>query len=125
MYPWLSYDEIKSYAVCFRCRQFLKDDSFVFQNWKKKERLSKHSRSKAHELAMTRWLMTEANKKRDTSLLHQLDSNHQNAVRRNREYIKVIIETLIFTAQQNIAQRGHVENRTNIGDVSDVNRGNF
>ena len=31
----------------------------------------------------------------------------------------------MFTAQQNVAQRAHVESRLDLGAVSDVNRGNF
>ena len=54
-----------------------------------------------------------------------LDSNHKSMVVKNRKYLEVIIECLVFTAQQNIAQRGHEESRTHIGQVSDVNRGNF
>ena len=33
--------------------------------------------------------------------------------------------SLFFTAQQNIAQRGHEEERGDLGSFSDVNRGNF
>jgi len=40
-------------------------------------------------------------------------------------YLKVIIETLLFTAQQNIAQRSSAENRADIKRISDENRGNF
>jgi len=40
-------------------------------------------------------------------------------------YLKVIIETLLFTAQQNIAQRSSAENRADIKMISDENRGNF
>ena len=39
--------------------------------------------------------------------------------------MRVIIETLMFTAVQNIALRGATESRENIQDVSDINRGNF
>ena len=31
----------------------------------------------------------------------------------------------MFTAQQNISQRGHEENRFNISEIKDINRGNF
>ena len=37
----------------------------------------------------------------------------------------MIIECLFYTAQQNIAQRGHEEDRSNLGQRSDINRGNF
>ena len=32
---------------------------------------------------------------------------------------------MLLTAEQNIPQRGHEENRQNIGEISDTNRGNF
>ena len=39
----------------------------------------------------------------------------------NREYVKIIVDTLQLTAVQNIAQRGHCESN----DDADENRGNF
>ena len=53
-----------------------------------------------------------------------MESQHQATVQKNRVFLKVIIETLLITAQQNISQRGHEENRQNIGEISDTNRGN-
>ena len=43
----------------------------------------------------------------------------------NVSSIKTAIECLMFTAQQNIAQRGHDEQRDSLSNSSDVNRGNF
>ena len=40
-------------------------------------------------------------------------------------WLRVIIECLMFTAQQNIPQRGHTECRSNLSSASDFNRGNF
>ena len=54
-----------------------------------------------------------------------MESQHQAIVQKNRVFLKVIIETLLITAQQNISQRGHEENRQNIGEISDTNSGNF
>ena len=59
------------------------------------------------------------------SVIDLLDSHHKDSVKANRQYMKIIIESLVFTAQQNIAQRGHEEDRSNIAEVSDVNRRNF
>ena len=63
--------------------------------------------------------------RKKTSTAVQLDTEHQKEVREYREYLCVIIERLAFTAQQNIGQRGHHEDRENIELVSDINRGNF
>ena len=42
-YPWLSYDVEKDFSVCFACIEFGKDAAFVFKNWKKPSKLTKHS----------------------------------------------------------------------------------
>ncbi len=44
----------------------------------------------------------------DTSMLNALDNKHQE-VEQNRTYIKTVAEVLLFTATQNISQRGHLE----------------
>ena len=74
---------------------------------------------------MAKWIDSRANKKRNTSILSKLQESHKHCVKENREYLKVIIECLMFTAQQNIAQRGHDEQRDDLSNSSDVNRGNF
>ena len=58
-------------------------------------------------------------------ILSKLQESHKQDVKENRDYLKVIIECLMFTAQQNIAQRGHDEQRDGLSNSSDVNRGNF
>ena len=63
--------------------------------------------------------------RKNSSVLQQLSSAHQEQVTINRKYLQVIIECLIFTAMQNIAVRGHEESRKDIWEVSEINRGNF
>ena len=58
---------------------------------------------------------------KQTSVLKQLHSAHQEYVGKNREHLKDIMETLFFTAQQNIAQIGHEEERSDFGNFSDIN----
>ena len=74
---------------------------------------------------MTKWALSKVNDKKNTSVLKQLDSAHKQLVLSNRKYLQVIIECLMFTAQQNVAIRGHEEDRKNIWEVPDINRGNF
>ena len=74
---------------------------------------------------MTKWTLSKANDKMNTSVLKQLDSAHKQFVLSNRQYLQVIIEYLMFTTQQNVAIRGHEEDRKHIWEVSDINRGNF
>jgi len=110
---------------CYPCQKYGNDDSFSFWNWKKPERLAKLSQSKTHNLAMTQWITDKINQKRQTSILSQLDNAHKDMVRKNRDYLKVIIESLLYLAQQNLSVRGHQETRTNLVESSDINRGNF
>ena len=124
-YPWISYEVDKNACVCFACAKFEKDTSFVYTNWKKPTKLTKHGKSENHVRAMTRWAHFKAMQKKKTSILRQLNSAHQEHVASNRQYLQVIIECLMFTAQQNLATRGHEESRKNIWEVSDINRGNF
>ena len=74
---------------------------------------------------MLKWINAKSNQKMNNTILNQLDSQHQVAIKKNRQYLKVIIEILMFTAQQNIAQRNLEECRQNIHEISNVNRGNF
>lgn len=74
---------------------------------------------------MTKWINARTSEKQKSTILTQLDSYHREQVQQNRQYLQVIIECLMFTAQQNIAQRGHEEERDKLGKISDSNRGNF
>ncbi|XP_068692664.1 zinc finger MYM-type protein 1-like [Montipora foliosa] len=49
-YPWLSCDVEKDVCACFACIEFGEDASFVFKNWKKPSKLTKHSQSENHEI---------------------------------------------------------------------------
>ena len=124
-YPWLSYNCETKTACCYPCQKYLNAHDFTFDNWKKIERLTKHHKSENHQTAMAKWIDSRANKKKNTSILSKLQESHEQYVKENRDYFKVIIECLVFTAQQNIAQRGHDEQRDSLSNSSDVNRGNF
>ena len=103
----------------------MNDNTFTFCNWKKTERLTKHHQSEAHSLAMTKWLEYRQMQRKSSSIISIIDDGHRNYVKRNREFLYVIIKCLFYTAQQNITQRDHEEDRLNLGQRSDVNRGNF
>ena len=124
-YPWLSYEANDDQCVCFPCRKFGNDNSFVYSNWKKSEKLRKHGNSEKHITAMTKWALFKANKSRNTSVLEQLSRAHKENVDCNRRYLRVIIECLMHNVQQNSPLRGHEESRDHIWEVSDTNRGNF
>ena len=124
-YPWIDFDTATSSVSCFPCKQFMKDDHFTYNNWKKSERLKKHSISQTHLLAMTKWGDAQATKKNQNSVLSQIRSQHAAEVAENRRYLQMIIESIAYLGKQNIAFRGHNENRDSLTELSDVNRGSF
>ena len=83
----------------------------LFDNWKKPERLIRHHKSKNHLRAMEMWMFSRANKRRQSSLLCKLYESHKNSTKENRQYLKAIMECLMYTATQNIAQCGHENNK--------------
>ena len=74
-------------CVCFPCREFEKDDLFVFNNWKKPEKLSKHGKSKKRITSMTKWALSKAKHMMNTSVLKQFDSAHKQYVLSNQRYL--------------------------------------
>ena len=115
----------KREASCYACEAYSTNSSFKFVHWKKSNRLMKHAKSEAHYFAMTKWINAKRNEKQKVTILSKLDRQHKASVLQNRHYLKVIIECLMFTAQQNIEQRGHGEERDNVSEMCDTNRGNF
>jgi lipoprotein NlpI len=63
--------------------------------------------------------------RKQRTILSLLKDQHETVVKQNKQYLRVIIECLFYTAQQNIALRGHDETHTEFGNQSDTNRGNF
>ena len=124
-YTWVSYSTGKDESTCFACSRFSKEFSFVFNNWTKPYKLSKHNASEKHLNSMTKWVLYKAASNNSSSVLKQLDSFHSEKVESNRQYLQIIIECIMFAAQQNIAVRVHEESRQNIWEVSVINRGNF
>ena len=54
-----------------------------------------------------------------------MSSSHKEKVREITKYLTVIIQSLIFTTQQNLYLRGHKEIRIDISVMSHFNRGNI
>ena len=123
-YPWISFNKDKNTAKCFPCEKY-KKCVFEFSNWKKFERLAKHANSHDHREAMTNWIQHRYAVAKNKTVTDGIITAHERFVKKNRQYLRVIIECLLFTAQQNIAQRAHEEVRLNLSLPSDVNRGNF
>ncbi|CAB3983629.1 Hypothetical predicted protein [Paramuricea clavata] len=103
----------------------MRDNTFTFDNWKRSDRLKKHIKSGVHKNAVAKWINSRIHSKHETSVMKQLTDARQKDVLRNREYLRIIITSIFYTAQQNVALRGHEENRNDIGKMSDINRGNL
>ena len=74
---------------------------------------------------MIKWCDAQAIKKGQTSVLSQIQSHHAAEVVDYRRYLQIIVETVAYLGKQNIAFRGHAEDRTSLSELSDTNRGNF
>ena len=68
---------------------------------------------------MEQWAEFKIRKKSGSKILKALNVGHDKLVLENRHYIKALIECLIYTCCQNIAQRGHDESENS------ENKGNF
>ena len=123
-YSWLGYTIARSAGYCHPCEKY-GNYCIEFKNWKKTDKFLKHSKSEAHKTSMVKWVCYRAQTKTNASVLTSMDVNHETMVAKNRKYLCVIIECVMYTAQQNIPQRGHKECRSNLASMSDNNRGNF
>ena len=105
-HPWLEYSVEDKTATCYACQK-IPCKEFVFSNWKRPEALIKHQKSQDRDIAIARWIAFSENIRRKTSIAKQLDNKQREKNQRIREYLRVLIECLVFTAQQNIAERGY------------------
>ena len=124
-YPWIHYSTKTKKVTCFPCNKYGQNKLFSFDNWKKTERLRKHSLSESHLLAMLKWADSKAATFKQNNILIQVRSQHAAEVADNRKYLKIMIENVSFLAKQNISFRGHKEKREDLTVLSSINRGNF
>ena len=68
---------------------------------------------------MQAWAEFKQQKTTGARIQRAFDVGHAKAVKENRRYVRVVIDVLIYTACQNIAQRGHREGNDT------TNRGEF
>ncbi|KPP57050.1 hypothetical protein Z043_125263, partial [Scleropages formosus] len=97
--------------------------SSAFKNWKKVTfkdgGLASHSRTEHHRDAMMTWKEFETSEKKQESLIGNLNKKYNKKVKENRDNIKKLAEVLLYTAPQNIGQRGHNET------IESDRKGNF
>ena len=127
-FKWLEYSPHLDKAYCFPCRVFNRNNhndlAFVstgFQNWKRAlEKFRAHEKSFTHKSAFQAWYAAQqAQNNPEKNVLSLINLQHKKTVEENRQYLKAIIDTIIFLGKQGISFRGHREN-----DES-LNKGNF
>ena len=123
-YPWIEYNVDRKAATCFSCRTYLQKD-WEFKKWKQTERIKTHASSENHRLSLQKWMDSRVTESQQKSILNQLKTHHGEEVEKNRLYVKMLFESIAFLAKQNIALRSHREDRSDLTNLSDVNRGNY
>lgn len=128
-HTWIEYSETQDRVYCFACRHFRQnlcghtEPAFThngYINWKKATTTFKaHEASPSHKHAMQAWAERKLQQQNGSHILKRLDDGHSTMVQENRKYIEAVIDSLLYTSCQNIAQRGHRE------DEDSDNRGNF
>ena len=126
-YPWIEYSINEDQVTCFACSEFGRTDSkkCIFKQRSHLEYLKSHSETKDHMDCMTKWLNHNHMIKQGKSALSLIESQNLKENIEKRNLLKKIIKTIMFCIQQNIALRGCVENRDNLAEMSNINRGNF
>lgn len=74
----------------------------------KQNKFESHSTSSQHITSMNKWSAFCSSKSKG-DIHEQLSSVHSEQVKKNREYIKVLIDITLFLARQSISFRGHRE----------------
>lgn len=124
-YEWLEYSINKDAVFCFPCRMFSsstsgKEDTFTkkgMRNWRKTAaKLDKHSECDTHRFSMSKWKNYKAPSE---NVLAQVSESHKTQIVEKKEYVKKIIDILLYLARQGLALRGHDES------INSENKGNF
>ena len=79
-YSWLGFSVEKSCGYCYACERYGSGHDFEYRNWKKPERLKKHTKSDPHKLAMVKWMSHRAQMKSNKSIISMMDKNHLKMV---------------------------------------------
>ncbi|KAF0750006.1 zinc finger MYM-type protein 1-like, partial [Aphis craccivora] len=115
---------IESNAIyCYVCRIFgngNSEDTFVkigFNNWKKlsgskgkgsKSKLQLHGSSNYHLVCLAKWSAFKQTKK-SCSVHTSLETANREQISINREYLKILIDIVLYLSKQGLAFRGHDE----------------
>ena len=69
--------------------------------------LTTHDTSIKHKEATLTWKQYQSTVAHDTSIANQLERGRLKTIQDNRQYVKYILEVILFCAQQGITLRGH------------------
>ena len=130
VFPWLEYSVECDCVYCFPCRFFgVNADKYLtyhgYSDWKhslgKVGTLTTHDTSIRHKDATLTWKQYQSTVAHDTSIANQLERGRLKTIQDNRQYVKYILEVILFCGQQGVALRCHREvndsdNSTNIGN---------
>lgn len=122
-YKSLEYTEMEDAVYCFYCRFFTTRVEelpsrgvfikTVFRDWKHAESsdkgFNKHEASDLHVKCKEKYSIFLTNRSKEENILSQMNEAHKKMVRDNRNYLKHILQSLLFTARQGLAQRGNDE----------------
>ena len=131
-YAWLAYSREKDGGYCVPCVFFCKGDEGLgklvnspltrfkdaVNTFRQHSKKSYHIHSVSDMLAFMKIMNNE-----QTPIDHQLVSAVAQQVQQNRELLKSIIKTVIFCGKQNVALRGHRDDRKHLQQPG--NHGNF
>lgn len=115
-HPWIEYSVQADAVFCYPCRNFHTsntDPSFTtigFSKWKRAlesdRGFQKHEKSESHLTASEQWKEREKRQQESTTIGGLL---FDKAIKRNRYYVKSIIETIIFLAANQLSFRGNYD----------------
>lgn len=132
-YSWLEYSAKKDAAFCYPCCMFgsisvcttRPEPAFTsvgFRDWKHatgaKGILVRHNCCLSHKQALVAWQQYKSTSQ-GGSVAEQLGSTRAEQIRKNKHYIRTIVEVLLLCSRQEISIRGHRESSES------TNRGNF
>ena len=87
--------------------------------------MKNHAVSSDHVLSAQKWTDSKVIDSGKKSVLSLLRSQHAKEVEKNRRCLKLLLESVAYLSEQNISFQGYREDRSDLTNLSDENRGNF
>ncbi|CAB4059373.1 RAB35 [Lepeophtheirus salmonis] len=103
-FPWLQNDKVQKSAKCFACSKLSISNlgKFEFKTGKNSSSLKIHSNNKKQKLSMEKWINFLTSKRKNTSVLGHVQSQHAEEVVKWRAYLrKNFLELLSLRSHDN------------------------